>query len=79
MVTLACAVFAYLCTLFLLRHKLALQAAALRQQLAVLKRALLDPDRPCGKDSILMTDSSSLPRAAFPALSQLFTSNLWVR
>ena len=38
MVTLACAVVAYLRTLFLQRHKLALEAAALRQQLAVFKR-----------------------------------------
>jgi hypothetical protein len=38
MVTLACAVVAYLRTLFLTRHKLALEAVALRQQLAVFKR-----------------------------------------
>ena len=37
-VTLACAVATYLRTLFLPRHKLALQAAALRQQLAIFKR-----------------------------------------
>src|SRR3954454_3530324 len=38
MVTLACAVVAYLRALFLPRHKLALKAVALRQQLAVFKR-----------------------------------------
>src|SRR5215471_8053992 len=38
MVTLACAVVAYLRALFLPRHKLALEAVALRQQLAVFKR-----------------------------------------
>lgn len=38
MVTLACGVVAYLRSLFLPRHKLALEAVALRQQLAVLKR-----------------------------------------
>ncbi|HET6179841.1 MAG TPA: hypothetical protein VFE61_23160 [Candidatus Sulfotelmatobacter sp.] len=38
MVALACAVVAYLRTLFVPRHKLALEAVALRQQLAVLKR-----------------------------------------
>src|SRR5215467_252669 len=38
MVTLACAVVTYLRTLFLPRHKLALEAGALRQQLAVFKR-----------------------------------------
>ena len=38
MVTLACAVVAYLRSLFLPRHKLALEAVALRQQLAVFKR-----------------------------------------
>src|SRR5215467_10023812 len=38
MVTLACAVVTYLRTLFLARHKLALEAVALRQQLAVFKR-----------------------------------------
>src|SRR5215469_2508529 len=38
MVTLACAMVAYLRTLFLPRHKLALEVVALRQQLAVLKR-----------------------------------------
>src|SRR5215471_4772037 len=38
MVTLACAVVTYLRTLFLPRHKLALEAVALRQQLAVFKR-----------------------------------------
>jgi hypothetical protein len=36
--TLACAVVAYLRSLFLPRHKLALEAIALRQQLAVFKR-----------------------------------------
>jgi hypothetical protein len=35
---LACAVVAYLRSLFLPRHKLALEAVALRQQLAVFKR-----------------------------------------
>jgi putative transposase len=38
MVTLASAVVAYLRTLFVPRHKLALEAAALRQQLSVFKR-----------------------------------------
>src|SRR5947207_1837014 len=38
MVTLTCAVVAYLRALFLPRHKLALEAVALRQQLAVFKR-----------------------------------------
>ena len=38
MVTFACAVMAYLRSLFLPRHKLALEAVALRQQLAVFKR-----------------------------------------
>ena len=38
MATLARAVIAYIRALFLPRHKLALEAAALRQQLAVLKR-----------------------------------------
>src|SRR5437773_10061288 len=38
MATLACAVVAYLRSLFLPRHKLALEAVALRQQLAVFKR-----------------------------------------
>src|SRR6266852_3755247 len=38
MVTLARAVIAYIRALFVPRHKLALEAAALRQQLAVLKR-----------------------------------------
>ena len=38
MVILACAMVAYLRTLFLRRHKLALEAVSLRQQLAVLKR-----------------------------------------
>src|SRR6516162_4750710 len=38
MVILACAMVAYLRTLFLPRHKLALEAVALRQQIAVLKR-----------------------------------------
>src|SRR5215813_12185085 len=38
MVTLACAVVTYLRALFLPRHKLALEAVALRQQLAVFKR-----------------------------------------
>ena len=38
MVTLACAVVAYLRSLFLPRHKLVLEAVALRQQLAVFKR-----------------------------------------
>ena len=38
MVTFACAVVAYLRSLFLLRHKLALEAVALRQQLAVFQR-----------------------------------------
>jgi hypothetical protein len=38
MVTLACAVVVYLQSLFLPRHKLALEAVALRQQLAVFKR-----------------------------------------
>jgi hypothetical protein len=38
MVTVACAVVAYLRTFILPRHKLALEAAALRQQLAVFKR-----------------------------------------
>jgi putative transposase len=38
MVTLACAVVAYLRSLFPPRHKLALEAVALRQQLAVFKR-----------------------------------------
>jgi len=38
MVTLALAMFAYVRALFVSRHKLALEAAALRQQLAVFKR-----------------------------------------
>src|SRR5947207_8209555 len=38
MVTLACAVVAYLRSLFLPHHKLALEAVALRQQVAVFKR-----------------------------------------
>src|SRR5216684_1499955 len=38
MVTLTCAVIAYVRALLVPRHKLALEAAALRQQLAVLKR-----------------------------------------
>src|SRR5437016_5382895 len=38
MVTFACAVVAYLRSLFLPRHKLALEAVALRQQLAVFQR-----------------------------------------
>src|SRR6267142_3657038 len=43
MVTLACAVVAYLRSLFLPRHKLALEAVALRQQLAVFKRKQTRP------------------------------------
>src|SRR2546425_11365533 len=38
MVSLACAVVAYLRFVFLPRHKLALEAVALRQQLATFKR-----------------------------------------
>jgi putative transposase len=48
MVTLACAVVAYLGSLFLPRHKLALEAVALRQQRAVFTRKQPHPklDRP---------------------------------
>ena len=38
MITLALAMFAYVRALFVSRHKLALEAVALRQQLAVFKR-----------------------------------------
>ena len=43
MVTLALAVIAYLRSFFVPRHKLALEAAALRQQLAVLQRKQTRP------------------------------------
>ena len=59
MVTLARSVLAYLRALFLPRHNLALEAVALRQQLAVLKRKQPRPklDRSIGCSGLCSASS----------------------